>query len=711
MKYRVAWCLATTAAMAFSFGQVSAVAGPVAPSRVPAVVVHTNAPVDPKDKTKVPHYFGPYPNWANSPQVLADAIVTISNGGGTGAEATATVNPKTGAIGAITVTSPGTGYTSVPDVAITSPGVTPTTGATATAVTSPGVVTGFVVAEPGSGFTTPTVAITGGGSPSAPASARASGGVDGLTIANGGTGYAIQPIVEFSLPNLANGTQPTATATMDANGSVNGVTVVTPGSGYTSAPTVTILDGNAVNPTAATVVATLSIGQIDVTSGGTGYDSAPTVTITDSVAPFNKGATATARVAARGAVTNVTVNTAGAGYLTPGLRKFVDTLPGLGPDTVNNLGQYIPVAVPDTTTYPGTDYYEIAVVQYRMKFHSDLPATLLRGYVQLSTPVVPGAHIQLTNANLDPVVAAADIVGRFGVDSPHYLGPTIVATKDKPVRILFRNLLPTGVDGDLFLPVDTSIMGSGAGPDMVTLDANKVPMGPTDSGTVLDGVRNPACGETPKPTSCYSENRATLHLHGGITPWISDGTPHQWVTPAGENTAYPAGVSVSNVPDMPDPGPGAETFFYTNQQSARLMFYHDHSWGITRLNVYAGEAAGYLITDPMEQSLIAPGGALDGLGTGTPLIIEDKTFVPANIASTDPTWDAAKWGGEGNLWAPHVYMPAQNPRMSRVPWNFGGGPIIIRLHSRSHHDVRHRHSARRHAVRGRLAVLVGAGGR
>ena len=75
----------------------------------------------------------------------------------------------------------------------------------------------------------------------------------------------------------------------------------------------------------------------------------------------------------------------------------------------------------------------------------------------------------------------------------------------------------------------------------------------------------------------YTQNRATLHLHGGVTPWISDGTPHQWITPAGENTAYPKGVSVSNVPDMPDPGPGAETFFYTNQQSARLMFYHDHA--------------------------------------------------------------------------------------------------------------------------------------
>ena len=56
----------------------------------------------------------------------------------------------------------------------------------------------------------------------------------------------------------------------------------------------------------------------------------------------------------------------------PPLRKFVDTLPGL--NTANNLGQMIPVAVPDTTTYPGSDYYEIELVQYREQMHSDLPA-------------------------------------------------------------------------------------------------------------------------------------------------------------------------------------------------------------------------------------------------------------------------------------------------------------------------------------------------
>ncbi|MEH7075447.1 fibronectin type III domain-containing protein [Neobacillus drentensis] len=287
-----------------------------------------------------------------------------------------------------------------------------------------------------------------------------------------------------------------------------------------------------------------------------------------------------------------------------GIRKFVDTLPGLGKANENNLGQYMPVAVPDTTTYPGSDYYEISLVEYTQQMHSDLKPTKLRGYKQTNTT--------------DPSVSV-----------PNYLGPVIVAQKDRPVRIKFTNKLPTGSGGDLFLPVDESLMGAGMGPD---------------------GMHK------------YTQNRALLHLHGGITPWISDGTPHQWITPAGEDTPYPKGVSVRNVPDMPDPGDGSQTFFYTNQQSARLMFFHDHSYGLTRLNVYAGEAGGYLIRDKVEQDLIDRGIIPSG-NKEIPLVIEDKTFVPTDtqLQATDPTWDTTKWGGQGNLWFPHVYMPNQNP--------------------------------------------------
>jgi FtsP/CotA-like multicopper oxidase with cupredoxin domain len=329
-----------------------------------------------------------------------------------------------------------------------------------------------------------------------------------------------------------------------------------------------------------------------------------------------------------------------------GIRKFVDSLPGLGAANANALGQYIPIAVPDTTSYPASgatpaaDYYIIALVRFSEQLSSDLPATTLQGYVQIETPANASHSIHYALKYPDGSAITSGGVPLYGVTKPQYDGPTIIANRNRPVRVKFMNKLPIGSGGNLFLPVDTSIMGAGMGPN----------------------------------GGSYTQNRATLHLHGGATPWISDGTPHQWTTPAGENTTYTEGVSVYNVPDM-DGGhepTGTLTFYYTNQQSARLMFYHDHSYGITRLNVYAGEAAPYILNDPIEQDLVN-GGQFKANGTTVtvapstipteevPLVIQDKTFVPqdSQLAVEDPTWDKARWGGYGNLWLPHVYMPNQ----------------------------------------------------
>ncbi len=46
-----------------------------------------------------------------------------------------------------------------------------------------------------------------------------------------------------------------------------------------------------------------------------------------------------------------------------------------------------------------------------------------------------------------------------------------------------------------------------------------------------------------------------------------------------------------NVPGFPAL-PGTGTYYYPNEQSARLVWYHDHAIGITRLNAYAGHRLG-----------------------------------------------------------------------------------------------------------------------
>ena len=337
------------------------------------------------------------------------------------------------------------------------------------------------------------------------------------------------------------------------------------------------------------------------------------------------------------------------------LRKFVDQLSPLGCATPTPLGQCIPVAVPDKTSYAGSDYYELGIVEYTERMHSDLPkATTLRGYVQLVPSTFPSA-IPLTIANgLTQNITDAAGNQLYGAAKPHYLGPTIVATKGIPVRIKYTNLLPKGHfdpvtgsrGGDLFLPVDTTLMGAGEGP-------LRDPSHQTGTKTLIlsDGVTQ----VTQPAYEQYTQNRAEIHLHGGDNPWISDGTPYQWTTPAGEATDYKRGASFANVPDMPDPGDGSGTLFFTNNQSGRLMFYHDHASGITRLNVYAGIAAGYLINDPaVESTLPIPADQI-------PLIIQDKTFVPDDIAQQDAKWDTLHWGQPGDLWFPHVYETNQDP--------------------------------------------------
>lgn len=322
------------------------------------------------------------------------------------------------------------------------------------------------------------------------------------------------------------------------------------------------------------------------------------------------------------------------------LRKFVDPLPLLKDPRQALAGEaYIPLAISDTVSYPGSDYYVMGVVEYAQRMHSDLPkATTLRGYVQLYPQGTTLASAQGSNASaveltypgggkitwpgtLTPVVAYAE---------PHYLGPIVVAAKDKPVRLLMMNLLPPGGfdpltgarNGDLPLPVDEALGGAGA---------------------------------TPDHQAKFSQNRVAIHLHGGDSPWISDGTPHQWFIPGNDTTtSFTKGESFRQVPDMPDPGPGGATLYWPNNQSARFMWFHDHTFGLTRQNAYLGMATGYLIADATEDVALG----IDRLET-LPLVLQDKTFVPSDVATQDSKWDLAKWGQPGDLWMPHVYEKAE----------------------------------------------------
>ncbi len=112
-------------------------------------------------------------------------------------------------------------------------------------------------------------------------------------------------------------------------------------------------------------------------------------------------------------------------------------------------------------------------------------------------------------------------------------------------------------------------------------------------------------------TPLGNQVRVMTHLHGGFVAAASDGNPV--VTPNGFG-----------------PG-GIQNVRYTNQSPqmpASLLWFHDHGLGATRLNVFAGLAAAYILRDQYDTGtepnpVGIPGGAYE-----IPLVIQDRQFNP-----------------------------------------------------------------------------------
>ena len=132
--------------------------------------------------------------------------------------------------------------------------------------------------------------------------------------------------------------------------------------------------------------------------------------------------------------------------------------------------------------------------------------------------------------------------------------------------------------------------------------------------------------------------------------------------------------------------------------------------GITRLNVYAGEAAGYVVTDQVDTDLIN-GTNVSGVNPTCLKVLPPDVFglgFPSS-SRTGPSWTPhdrragpdLELGNRdeslhredhrvqpGDLWYPHVYMSAQNPwdltginafgRWHYGPWFIAADPDVHR---------------------------------
>jgi spore coat protein A, manganese oxidase len=240
-------------------------------------------------------------------------------------------------------------------------------------------------------------------------------------------------------------------------------------------------------------------------------------------------------------------------------RVWAQALPG---GTLNplDISKYVtPLVIPPQmppTSRGRVDYYEIAIRQFDQQIlPAGMPATTVWSYGSVNHP-----------------------------ESFNYPAFTIEANYRRPVHVKWINDLVD--DGGNFLP-------------------HLLPVDPTlhwanPPGGTSGRDSRPTFTETPGPYT--GPVPIVTHVHGNHARDHSDGFAEAWYLAAAND--IPAGFATEGgafqyfrqkSPLGDQWGTGNAAFEYPNDQRATTMWYHDHTLGMTRLNVYAGPAGFYLL--------------------------------------------------------------------------------------------------------------------
>jgi FtsP/CotA-like multicopper oxidase with cupredoxin domain len=255
-----------------------------------------------------------------------------------------------------------------------------------------------------------------------------------------------------------------------------------------------------------------------------------------------------------------------------------------------------PLVIPPVMKNDGAaNSYDIAVRQFKQQIlPSPLPSTTVWSYGPATDKPPAVAPVPATTSQFN------------------YPAFTIEATSDVPIDVRWINGLVNKKGRFLrhLLPVDQTVHW--ANPPQECRSGFKQ----TDcAGT------NPKRYKGPVPI--------VTHVHGAHVGPESDGYPEAWWLPNAKNIKKFAssGRLFDDISGTNSGNLGYADFQYPNDQPATTLWYHDHSLGITRLNVYAGPAGFYLIR----------GGDYDGgtdFSSGNPAVFPG----PAPAAGEDPNF-------------------------------------------------------------------------
>ena len=265
-----------------------------------------------------------------------------------------------------------------------------------------------------------------------------------------------------------------------------------------------------------------------------------------------------------------------------------------------------PPAMPPSKTLNNNDLYKIAVRQFSQRILSPPhPETTVWSYGSVD---YPGTVAQ---------------GGTF-----NYPSFTIESNWNRRASVEWRNELvdPNGGYLPHLLPIDP------------TLHWANPPGGRKGRDTRPDFATTPGPYTGPVPI--------VTHVHGAHTTEESDGYAEAWYLPDASN--IPKGYAETGTfydyfakTYKRKWDPGTASFNYPNDQRATTLWYHDHTLGMTRANVYAGPAGFYLIRGGPDDVVLdsrdgstailpgpAPGVGDDPLGEygEIPIVVQDRSF-------------------------------------------------------------------------------------
>jgi FtsP/CotA-like multicopper oxidase with cupredoxin domain len=271
-----------------------------------------------------------------------------------------------------------------------------------------------------------------------------------------------------------------------------------------------------------------------------------------------------------------------------------------------SIPKYVtPLVIPPVMNKAGrSEHYEIAVRQFKQQI---LPGGIWNT-INGRDDMFPATTVWSYGPDADPTPATApDPASQF-----NYPAYTFETQANSPVAVRWINDL-MDERGDCLphlLAIDQTLHW--ANPPM------ECRMGP--SRTDCSGFDpNPYTGPVPIVT----------HVHGAHVDPHSDGYPEAWWLPAC-NQAGDYATSGTFFDDVSGNNPGNlgwADYLYRQDQPATTLWYHDHSLGMTRSNVYAGPAGFWLVRGDFT--------AADG--TVVPdLVIDGKKNIPATLPGPAP---------------------------------------------------------------------------